>query len=243
MSMHIDALPGEVAERIVLVGDPNRAKFFAGTFLENPKLVNEKRCAYLYTGMFEGKRASVMAVGMGGPSMTIYATELCRDYGCKVLVRAGTCGCFLPEAKSFDIVLSQAISSTGGMNREIFNGHFSPCADFGMLCMADRIAGEMGLKTYVGGTIANDRLYRGKWYQTELWKQYGILAAEQEGEAFYTTAAEFGCKALMMLGTICGISVDENGQEKLADLPAEDPPHSVYDLGLLAFRTVVRSAI
>ena len=88
MTMHNDAKVGEIAERIVLVGDPNRAKHMAETYLENPVLVNRTRCAYCYTGTYEGVRVSVMAVGMGGPSMLIYATELCRDYGCKILVRA-----------------------------------------------------------------------------------------------------------------------------------------------------------
>ena len=81
MTMHNDANPGEIAERIVLVGDPNRAKHMAETYLQDAVLVNKTRCAYCYTGTYEGVRVSVMAVGMGGPSMLIYATELCRDYG------------------------------------------------------------------------------------------------------------------------------------------------------------------
>ena len=92
MTMHNHAEVGEISERIVLVGDPNRAKYIAEHYLEDAVLVNDVRCAYCYTGMFEGVRVSVMAVGMGGPSMLIYATELCRDYGCKILVRAGTSG-------------------------------------------------------------------------------------------------------------------------------------------------------
>ena len=109
MTMHNHAEVGEISERIVLVGDPNRAKYIAEHYLEDAVLVNDVRCAYCYTGMFEGVRVSVMAVGMGGPSMLIYATELCRDYGCKILVRAGTSGGYQDDMKNFDIVLSQAV--------------------------------------------------------------------------------------------------------------------------------------
>ena len=111
MTMHNHAEVGEISERIVLVGDPNRAKYIAEHYLEDAVLVNDVRCAYCYTGMFEGVRVSVMAVGMGGPSMLIYATELCRDYGCKILVRAGTSGGYRDDMKNFDIVLSQAVIS------------------------------------------------------------------------------------------------------------------------------------
>ena len=136
MTMHNHAEVGEISERIVLVGDPNRAKYIAEHYLEDAVLVNDVRCAYCYTGMFEGVRVSVMAVGMGGPSMLIYATELCRDYGCKILVRAGTSGGYQDDMKNFDIVLSQAVSTTSGINDNMFNGHFSPVADFGLLSTA-----------------------------------------------------------------------------------------------------------
>ena len=196
MTMHNHAEVGEISERIVLVGDPNRAKYIAEHYLEDAVLVNDVRCAYCYTGMFEGVRVSVMAVGMGGPSMLIYATELCRDYGCKILVRAGTSGGYRDDMKNFDIVLSQAVSTTSGINDNMFNGHFSPVADFGLLSTARSIADEEHLVTYVGGTVCNDRLYRDENYKSKMWKKYGMLCSEQEGCAFYTAAAEFGCRAL-----------------------------------------------
>ena len=186
MTMHNHAEVGEISERIVLVGDPNRAKYIAEHYLEDAVLVNDVRCAYCYTGMFEGVRVSVMAVGMGGPSMLIYATELCRDYGCKILVRAGTSGGYRDDMKNFDIVLSQAVSTTSGINDNMFNGHFSPVADFGLLSTAKRIADEEHLVTYVGGTVCNDRLYRDENYKSKMWKKYGMLCSEQEGCAFYT---------------------------------------------------------
>ena len=241
MARHNDAKVGEIAERIVLVGDPNRAKHMAETYLENPVLVNRTRCAYCYTGTYEGVRVSVMAVGMGGPSMLIYATELCRDYGCKILVRAGTSGGYREDMRNFDIVLSQATSTTSGINDNIFNGHFSPVADFGLLCTADRIAKEMKLTTYVGGTICNDRLYRDETYKSKLWKQYGMLCSEQEGTAFYTAAAQFGARALMMVGITTGIRYDENGNEIFVELPDRDPAHTMDDLVQLALKTAAHA--
>lgn len=241
MTMHNHAGVGEISERIVLVGDPNRAKYIAEHYLEDAVLVNDVRCAYCYTGMFEGVRVSVMAVGMGGPSMLIYATELCRDYGCKILVRAGTSGGYRDDMKNFDIVLSQAVSTTSGINDNMFNGHFSPVADFGLLSTARRIADEEHLVTYVGGTVCNDRLYRDENYKSKMWKKYGMLCSEQEGCAFYTAAAEFGCRALMMVGITTGIRYDENGQEIFVDLPEREHAQSMDDLVRLALKTAAHA--
>ena len=241
MSMHIDAQPGEIAGRVVVVGDPLRAKHTAETYLAGAKLVSGKRCAWCYTGSYEGVPVSVMAVGMGNPSMLIYATELCRDYGAKILVRAGTSGGYLPQMCNYDIVLSQAVSTTGGINEHLFGGHFSPSADFGLLCTADRIAREMKLVTFVGGTVCNDRIYRDENYRSKVWKQYGMLCSEMEGEAFYTAAAQFGRRALMMVGITTGIRYDENGCEMFVDLPDRTPAHTVDDLVQLALRTAVRA--
>ena len=241
MTMHNNASAGEIAERIVLVGDPNRAKYMAEHYLENAILVNDVRCAYCYTGMFEGVRVSVMAVGMGGPSMLIYATELCRDYGCKILVRAGTSGGYREDMKNFDIVLSQAVSTTSGINDNMFNGHFSPVADSGLLSTAKQLADEMNLVTYVGGTVCNDRLYRDETYKSKMWKQYGMLCSEQEGTAFYTAAAQFGCRALVMVVITTGIRYDEDGREIFVELPDRNPAQSMDDLVRLALKTAAHS--
>ena len=239
MSMHIDAKAGEIAERIVLVGDPFRAKHIAEEYLENPVLVNEKRAAYCYTGTYEGVPLSVMAVGMGNPSMLIYATELFRDYGVKTAVRAGTSSGYVPGMKKFDIVLAQATSTTSGINDNRFNGYFAPIADFGLLCRANDIAGRMGLKTYTGNVICNDRIYRDGSYKSKMWQQYGILASEMEGTALYTAAAEFGARALMAIGIILNITVDDEGVEHFTDAPENDPVKTVDDLIRLALMTAV----
>ena len=173
--------------------------------------------------------------------MLIYATELCRDYGCKILVRAGTSGGYRDDMKNFDIVLSQAVSTTSGINDNMFNGHFSPVADFGLLSTARSIADEEHLVTYVGGTVCNDRLYRDENYKSKMWKKYGMLCSEQEGCAFYTAAAEFGCRALMMVGITTGIRYDENGQEIFVDLPEREHAQSMDDLVRLALKTAAHA--
>lgn len=239
MSMHIDAKPGEIADRIVLVGDPYRAKHIAENFLDNAVLVNKKRAAFCYTGTCDGVRVSVMAVGMGNPSMLIYATELFRDYGVKIAVRAGTSGGYVPGMKKFDIVLAQAVSTTSGINDNRFNGYFAPIADFDLLCTANEAAKRLGLKTYTGNVVCNDRIYRDETYKSKVWQQYGILASEMEGTALYTAAAEFGAKALMTIGIILNISVDEAGVEHFTDATENEPKRTVDDLIKLALLTAV----
>lgn len=241
MSMHIDARPGEIAERIVLVGDPYRAKHIAENYLDNAVLVNDKRAAFCYTGTYEGIRVSVMAVGMGNPSMLIYATELFRDYGVKIAVRAGTSGGYVPGMKKFDIVLAQATSTTSGINDNRFNGFFAPIADFGLLCKANEIAKQLGLRTYTGNVVCNDRIYRDENYKSKMWQQYGILASEMEGTALYTAAAEFGAKALMTIGIILNITVDDEGVEHFDDAPENEPVRTVDDLIKLALLTAVNA--
>lgn len=239
MSMHISAKPGEIADRIILVGDPFRAKHLAEEYLTDAICVNETRAAYCYTGYYKGTRVSVMAVGMGNPSMLIYATELFRDYGVKYALRAGTSGGYVEGMKMYDIVLAQAVSTTSGINDNRFNGHFSPIADFGLLCKADETAKKLGLKTYVGNVVCNDRLYRDENYKSRLWAQYGILASEMEGAALYTAAAEFHAKACMIIGVILNVTVDENGVEHFVDAPENDPVRTVDDMIRLALETVV----
>jgi len=241
MSMHIDARPGEIAERIVLVGDPFRARHIAENWLDGAVLVSEKRMALCYTGTYGGVRVSVMAVGMGNPSMLIYATELFRDYGVKIAVRAGTSGGYVPEMKKFDIVLAQATSTTSGINDNRFNGYFAPIADFGLLCKANETAKQLGLKAYTGNVVCNDRIYRDGTYKSKLWQQYGILASEMEGTALYTAAAEFGAKALMAIGIILNITVDEEGVEHFSDAPENEPQRTVDDLIKLALLTAVNA--
>ena len=144
MSMHISAAPGEIAENVILPGDPLRAKYIAETYLTDAVRVNEIRNTWGYTGTYKGQRISVMSTGMGAPSMLIYATELCREYGCKKLLRLGTAGATQEHIQLGDIILSQGISTTSAINDYALPGHFAPIADFGLLDKAYHLARERG---------------------------------------------------------------------------------------------------
>ncbi|MBQ9036923.1 MAG: purine-nucleoside phosphorylase [Erysipelotrichaceae bacterium] len=202
MSMHISAKPGEIAEDVLLPGDPLRAKYIAETYLENPVLVNTIRNMFGYTGYYKGKRITVFATGMGIPSIMIYATELIREYGAKRLIRLGTSGAIRESLNVGDIILSSAISTTSGINLYNLPGTFAPTADFELLEKCYHVALDKGITPYVGNTLSNDYLYvDNKPEYSRQWERYGLLASEQEGAGLYTVAAKENVKA-MMISTI-----------------------------------------
>lgn len=217
MSMHISAAPGEIAEKILLPGDPYRARYIAETYFEDAKLVNEVRGALCYTGYYNGVRVSVMGTGMGIPAVHIYTTELISEYGCKQLIRIGTAGGFKEGMCLDDIVLSQATSYTSSINDNWFTGHYAPCADFELLHKAYHKAEEMDIPVHVGNTMCNDLLYRDeRFFKPDLWAEYGIIASEMEGAALYTVAAHLRAQALTMMTIVGGPHVKEQAasQEK-----------------------------
>ena len=230
MSMHISAAPGEVAENVILPGDPLRARYIAEKYLEGAVRVNEIRNTWGYTGTYKGQRVSVMSTGMGAPSMLIYVTELCREYGCKKLIRLGTAGATQEHIRLGDIILSQGVSTTSAINDYALPGRFAPIADFGLLDRAYHLAAERGCPVYVGNTLTNDHLYvENKLEYSKLWAKYGILASEQEGVALYTAAALYGARALMMLSIVVNLYRPE---ESVSDAVKESGLDSIIQLAL-----------
>ncbi len=202
MSMHISAKVGDIAEDVLLPGDPLRAKYIAETYLTDAVQVNTIRNMFGYTGYYKGKRMTVFASGMGIPSIMIYATELIREYGAKRLIRLGTSGAIRESLNVGDIVMSSAISTTSGINLYNLPGTFAPTADFELLEKAYHVALDKGIKPYVGNTLSNDYLYvDNKPEYSRQWEKYGLLASEQEGAGLYTVAAKEGVQA-MMISTI-----------------------------------------
>ncbi|ANU10777.1 purine nucleoside phosphorylase [Planococcus antarcticus DSM 14505] len=199
MSVHINAKKGDIAETILLPGDPLRAKYIAETFLEDVTLYNEVRNMFGYTGTYKGKRISVQGTGMGVPSISIYVTELMQEYDVKKLIRVGTCGSIHKDVKVRDVILAQSASTDSKMNEIIFKGvNYAPTADFNLLLKAYNAGLEKGLSLRVGNVFTEDVFYN-EFAEHEKWAQYGVLALEMESSALYTLAAKFGCQALSIL--------------------------------------------
>lgn len=199
MSIHIEAKPGEIAETILLPGDPLRAKYIAETFLEEPKLFNQVRGMLGYTGTYRGKKVSVMGTGMGIPSISIYVNELIQSYDVKNLIRVGTMGGMQKDVKVRDVVIAQAASTDSKINTNTFPGvEFAPVADFDLLKRAYDAGVEKGLAMKVGNVFSSDRFYNDELDKQKL-ADYGILGIEMEAAALYTLAHKYGRKALAIL--------------------------------------------
>ena len=199
MSIHINAKQGDIAETILLPGDPLRAKYIAETFLEDVTCYNEVRNMFGYTGTYKGKRISVQGSGMGVPSISIYATELMQEYGVQKLIRVGTCGAIQKDVKVRDVIIAQSASTDSKMNEIIFNGiDFAPTADFDLLLKAYNAGIAAGLNIKVGNIFTADMFYSEE-NQNEKLARYGVLAVEMESAALYTLAAKFGRQALSVL--------------------------------------------
>ncbi|MFC4023704.1 purine-nucleoside phosphorylase [Oceanobacillus longus] len=201
MSVHIGAKQGEIADKILLPGDPLRAKFIAETFLEDAKLYNEVRGMYGYTGTYKGERVSVQGTGMGVPSISIYVNELIQSYDVKKLIRVGTCGAIQKDVKVRDVILAQGATTDSQMNRLIFQGiDYAPIADFDLLKNAYDAGLEKGLNLRVGNVFTSDTFYRDNAKEVnELLAKYQVLAIEMESTALYTLAAKYGRQALSVL--------------------------------------------
>jgi purine-nucleoside phosphorylase len=197
MSIHIAAKQGEIAETILLPGDPLRAKHVAETFLENVICYNEVRGMLGYTGFYNGKRVSVQGTGMGIPSISIYVNELIREYGVKNLVRIGTAGSLQQEVNVKDIVMALAASTNSAVNWNKFHGaDFAPAANFELLLKAYQKAQELNIAVKTGNILSSDEFYDDDPDYYKKWAEYGVLCVEMETAALYTIAAKYKASAL-----------------------------------------------
>jgi len=202
MSIHIGAKKGDIAETVLLPGDPLRAKFIADTFLTEVTLYNEVRGMYGFTGYYKGKRISVQGTGMGVPSISIYVNELIRDYDVQKLMRVGTCGALQEDIELKDVILGMAASTDSSLNKIRFDGmDYSPIANFELLDQAYQYALKAGKKVKVGNILTSDIFYNDDYLADpfQKWKDFGILAVEMESSALYTLAAKYNRKALTIL--------------------------------------------
>ncbi|UOQ48110.1 purine-nucleoside phosphorylase [Gracilibacillus caseinilyticus] len=201
MSVHIGANKGDIADTILLPGDPLRAKYIAENFLENVNCYNEVRGMYGYTGTYKGKKISVQGTGMGVPSISIYVNELIQSYDVQNLIRVGTCGAIQKDVKVRDVILASTSSTDSQMNRVVFGGiDYAPTADFELLKNAYDTGVEKGLSLRVGNVFTSDSFYRDNMPEMlELLDTYNVLGIEMETTALYTLAAKYNRHALSVL--------------------------------------------
>ena len=200
MTVHIGAKPGDIAETVLLPGDPYRARWAAQTFLQDAVLVNEVRGMLGYTGTWNGHRVTIHGSGMGMPSISIYANELIRDFGAQTLIRIGSAGALQPHVKVRDIVLAQATTTLGSPSRSIFKElSFAPVADFGLLSAAHAAATSRNIPTHGGGISSSDPFYDERQDLSDPLQRHGCLAVEMEAAELYTLAARYGRRALAVL--------------------------------------------
>lgn len=200
MSVHIGAKKGEIAETVLLPGDPLRAKFIAETFLENAVCYNNVRGMLGFTGTYEGKRISVQGTGMGIPSISIYVNELIREYGVKNLIRVGTAGAIQENVKVRDLVIAMSSHTDSSINKIRFSGKdFAPTASFDLLKAAYNVAAEKGFDPKVGSVLTSDTFYNDDKNHWKVWAKFGALAIEMETAGLYTLAARYNVNALTLL--------------------------------------------
>ncbi len=200
MSIHIGAKKGDIAEAVLLPGDPLRAKFIAENLLKNAVLYSKVRGMFGYTGTYKGKTISVQGTGMGIPSISIYATELIQEYGAKKLIRIGSCGSTNTKINLRDIIIAMSASTDASFNKLHFNGmDYAATADYDLLEKAVNSARSRETPFHVGKVLTSDTFYQDDPEGWKLWAEYGILAEEMETAALYTIASKFNVKALALL--------------------------------------------
>ena len=200
MSVHINATKGQIAEVVLMPGDPLRAKYIAEHYLTDVEQYNSVRNMFGYTGFYKGQRVSVQGSGMGIPSMMIYANELYTEFGVEKIIRIGSAGSIQPDVNVRDIVLAQGATTDSSIITNIFQGqvNFAPLASFDLLDKAYHLAKERGATVHVGNILSSDRFYNAELNKQKL-QEYGVLAIEMEAAGLYALAAQHKKQALAIV--------------------------------------------
>ena len=228
-TLHNTAAKGDFAKTVLMPGDPLRAKFIAETYLENPRLVNNVRGIQGYTGVYKGKEVSVMASGMGMPSIGIYSHELYAEYGVENIIRVGSAGLLQPFLKVRSIVAGMSAYSNSNYGAQFgFKGNLAPCASFQLLEKAVAAARRMGVEMPVGPIYSTDVFYdETKPSPAQVLQGLGVLAVEMEAYALYLNAAAAGKNALALLTISDSLVTNEA-------LPAQERQVSFTDMMKIA---------
>ncbi|MEL6596857.1 MAG: purine-nucleoside phosphorylase [Pseudomonadota bacterium] len=224
MTPHIAAKPGDIAETVLMPGDPLRAKWTAETFLDNPVCVNEVRGMLAFTGTWHGNPVTIHGSGMGMPSLSIYANELLKDYGAKTLIRIGSTGAMQEHVKLRDVILAMTSTTLNTPSSGIFKElNFAPCADYNLLAAAAKVAENKDCTTHVGGIYSSDVFYDERPDLNEQMMRHGTLAVEMEAAELYILAARYKARALAVLTVSDHLITGEA-------LPSEDRQSSFGDM-------------
>lgn len=197
---HNNAETGQIAETVIMPGDPLRAKYIVDTFLENAECFNTVRNMYGYTGFYTGKRVSVMGSGMGMPSMAIYSYELYKFYGVENIIRVGSAGALQDDMNLRDVVIAMgACTDSNYAEQYKLNGTFAPIADYDLLTAVVESARKYEMKVRVGNVLSSDVFYNDDNSVNDSWRKMGVMAVDMEAAALYMNAARLGKKALTVL--------------------------------------------
>lgn len=236
MSVHIGAKPGEVAETVLLPGDPYRARWAAERFLERPRCIHETRGMLGFSGTYKGIPVTIQGSGMGMPSAAIYTEELVREFGARRLIRVGSCGALTTHVNVHDIVIAMAASTASTMNRLTFGEiAFAPVADWNLLRLAVEQAESCGIHPHVGGILTHDLFYAEEDFPRDRLSAHGVLAVEMETAAIYAVAARLGARALSILTVSDNIATG-------AALPSRERERGFATMIEIALETVLRDA-
>jgi len=230
-SIHISAKVGDIAETVLLPGDPLRAKFVAENMLEDAVCYNEVRNMFGYTGYYNGKRVSIQGSGMGMGSAAIYVNELITTYGVKNLIRVGTCGAIQEDLKIGQVILAMSASGESSSNQTYFNGkHYAATADFDLLMKAYETAKRLKISTLQGSIFSSDTFYDDEPNRWDKWQKHGVLGVEMESQILFTIAKRFGAKALSIVTVSDNIITGEAAGSKEREQSYTDMMRIAFEL-------------
>jgi purine-nucleoside phosphorylase len=228
-TLHIEASPGDIAETVLMPGDPLRAKSIAERFFDRPQQFNRVRNMLGFTGTYNGRPISVMGSGMGIPSISIYAHELISQYGVKRLVRLGSCGAVADHAQLRDVVIGQGASTDSGVNRSRFLGHdLAALADFDLVRHAHAAAQASNIPVSVGNLFSSDLFYAPDNAYIDLLRRYRFVGVEMEAAGLYGVATELGARAL----TICTVANHIVSGETLTSEDSEKSFNAMVEIAM-----------
>lgn len=233
---HIAAKVGDIAKTVLMPGDPLRSKFIAETFLENPVLVNNVRGVQGYTGTWKGVPVTVMASGMGIPSIGIYSWELYNFYDVDNIIRVGSAGALADDLNLMDVVAGAGACTDSNFAHQFgLNGTFAPIADYTLLSQAVAAAAANGVTLHVGNVLSSDNFYNDGSDGSDQWKKMGVLAVEMEAAGLYMNAARAGKRAL-------GLFTISDHIYRAEELTSEQRQNSFVQMITIALDTAVNMA-